>query len=583
MVEHKLPKLVTRVRFPSPAPIGYNGTMKKITNNDMWPQGFRGLFFLVIILGLFFSYEMGNRPFASPDEGRYVEIPREMVVSGDYITPRLNDLKYFEKPPLFYWMQAAVIKVEGINEDSMRFWIILFSILGCLMVYTVGKKCYSSVVGILSAGTLATSLIYYAHSRIIILDLVFSILISGCLWSFFLAFIKKNEWQQKHRKKLLVAMYAFSALACLTKGLAGAVLPGMVCFIWITATNNWKLLREILYVPGILLFFAIFLPWHVLVAYRNDDFLHFYFVVEHFLRYTTSIHNRYKPMWFFIPIVLAGMMPWTGFSLISLKNLFRNIKNRDSESIFFASWIIGIFVFFSLSNSKLIPYILPIVPPLALITAIFFANANYRDFKIGALINFSLVLISTAALVLTNPVEDVLKNPDAKFLLYIIIGFLYGISFIQMLAGWKKITNIMGIIISIFLSGNMLWTVNKISTYYVDIRKPSTRKVVQAIRMNKTKDDLVFCYNVYYQDFPVYLNDTVGVINFVGELDFGAKSEPSRSKLIREEEFWKLWNTTNKRIFLLLSRDSYRDVFVNRTNIHRILEFDKNFIAITNK
>ncbi len=178
---------------------------------------------MIIILGIFFSFEMGNRPFASPDEGRYVEIPREMVVTGDYVTPRLDGMKYFEKPPLFYWMQAASIKIAGINETSMRFWIILFAVLGCLSVFYVGVKCYSRNVGVMAAGILATSLIYYCHSRIIILDLVLSVLLCGCLWSFFLAFVKKNQ-SKIPKKYLIITMYALSALACLTKGLIGAIL-----------------------------------------------------------------------------------------------------------------------------------------------------------------------------------------------------------------------------------------------------------------------------------------------------------------------------------------------------------------------
>ena len=226
-----------------------------MTQNEVWPKGLKGLSFLIIILGIFFSFEMGNRPFASPDEGRYVEIPREMVVTGDYVTPRLDGMKYFEKPPLFYWMQAASIKVAGINETSMRFWIVLFAILGCLSVFYVGAKCYSRNVGVMAAGILATSVLYYGLSHLIILDLVLSVLLCGSLWAFFLAFVKENR-SKIPKKYLIIAMYALAALACLTKGLIGAILPGFVVFLWMLFTNNWRKLKEILYVPGILVFFG---------------------------------------------------------------------------------------------------------------------------------------------------------------------------------------------------------------------------------------------------------------------------------------------------------------------------------------
>jgi 4-amino-4-deoxy-L-arabinose transferase-like glycosyltransferase len=554
-----------------------------MTQNEIWPKGFRGLSFLIIILGIFFSFEMGNRPFASPDEGRYVEIPREMVVTGDYVTPRLDGMKYFEKPPLFYWMQAASIEAAGINETSMRFWVVLFAILGCLSVFYVGAKCYSRNVGVMSAGILATTLIYYCHSRIIILDLVLSILLCGSLWAFFLAFVKKNQ-SKIPKKYLIIAMYALSALACLTKGLIGAVLPGFVVFLWMLFTNNWKKLKEILYIPGILGFLVIFLPWHVLAAQRNHDFLYYYFVVEHFLRYTTKFHNRYQPAWFFIPIILAGLIPWTGLSLMSLKNMVKKSVVKNSENIFLACWIFGIFGFFSFSHSKLIPYILPIVPPIALATAVFIEECGEKEFRIGAIINIILFFSAGIAYYFARgEISDVLQNADARTLLNVVIISLVTIGIVFLLAIFSKISKKMAVVICIFLSGNMLWTVNKLAPYYQDEKKPTTRKVAKYIRANKTKDDLVFIYNYYHQDFPVYLNDTTGVINFVGELEFGSNSEPEKSNLISEEKFWELWNTTNQRIFLVLSRGDYRDVFAKRTQVHNVLIFDENFIAISNK
>lgn len=554
-----------------------------MTQNEIWPKGLRGLSFLIIILGIFFSFEMGNRPFASPDEGRYVEIPREMVVTEDYVTPRLDGMKYFEKPPLFYWMQAASIKAAGIDEVSMRFWIVLFAILGCLSVFYVGAECYSRNVGVMSAGILATTLLYYCHSRIIILDLVLSIFLCGSLWAFFLAFVKKNQ-SKIPKKYLIISMYALSALACLTKGLIGAILPGFVVFLWMLFTNNWKKLKEVLYVPGILIFLVIFLPWHILAAYRNHDFLYYYFVVEHFLRYTTKFHNRYQPAWFFIPIILAGLIPWTGLSLMSLTNMVKKSVTKNSENIFFACWIFGIFGFFSFSHSKLIPYILPIVPPIALATAIFIEECNEREFRIGAIINIILFFAAGIAYYFArNEISDVLQNADARVLLNVVIVSLVAIGIVFLFAIFSKISKKMAVVICIFLSGNMLWTVNKLAPYYQDEKKPTTKKVAKYVRANKTKDDLVFIYNYYHQDFPVYLNDTTGVINFIGELEFGSNSEPEKSKLIPEEKFWELWNTTKQRIFLVLSRSDYRDVFAKRTQVHNVLIFDKNFVAISNK
>jgi len=545
----------------------------------MWLSGVKGVISLFLLLMFFFSYEMGNRPFADPDEGRYVEIPREMVVTGDFVTPKLNGLKYFEKPALFYWMQAASMKIFGINETSMRLWVVIFAILGCLSVFLIGSQCYSIPVGLISSGILATNILYYAHSRIIILDLVTSVFVSGALWCFFWVFVREN-----HNKKVIGGMYALAALACLTKGLIGVILPGLVAFLWIAFTKNWSKIKEILYIPGILLFLAIFLPWHILVAYRNDDFLHFYFYVEHFLRYTTTIHARYQPPWFFLPILLVGFLPWTGFSLVALKeSMFR----RNSENIFFLSWIFGILAFFSCSNSKLIPYILPILPPLALITGINIVKSldtGNRDFKTGVWCNVILFIIAGIAYFFAKPnITDVLCNEDATLLINVFAGIFVVAAIILIVSLHVNVSKVAVILAYFFVSANIMWTINKAAVFYQEIKKPSTKSMAETIKMNRMKDDLAFCYKRYYQDFPVYLNSTVGVVDYVGELEFGANAEKNNDKIFSEEAFWDLWSSSEKRIFLLLSREDYKKVFLSRNLVHTIFDFDKYFIVITNK
>ena len=562
--------------------------LKKMSEKISWPNGFRGLLFFALLLVCFFSYEMGNRPFASPDEGRYVEIPREMIVSGDYVTPKLNGLNYFEKPPLLYWMQSAVANVCGVNEYSMRVIIVIFAILGCLSVFLIGRKRFSNTVGLLSASVLATNLLYYAHSHLIILDLVVSVLMCGVLWCFYLAFVQQEF---KVGRKIIVLMYALAAFACLTKGLIGIILPGFVAFLWVAFTNNWRRVPEMISLPGIILFFAIAAPWHILMAIRHDDFLYKYFVVEHFQRYTTTIHERYQPAWFFIPIVIAGLFPWTGFSFIAIKNAFKKSIEKNSELIFFICWIFGIFAFYSFSNSKLIPYILPIVPPIALITGANISKSidenEGRDFKNAVLINMGLfACFLIAFFCYQNKLNDLLNDKYFMVALYAIVALLIAGLVVLCFAYFVKQSRFASILVLLFVSMNLMWVINKGSATYQDIKKPSTKNMAELIRLNKTKDDLVYCYSYYYQDLPVYIRDMVGVVDFVGELEFGLHSDGGDKTGIRfltKDKFWDMWNTTNKRIFLLLSLESYRNVFVDRKIKHRILGMDKHFIVIMNR
>ncbi|MDR2681458.1 MAG: phospholipid carrier-dependent glycosyltransferase [Holosporaceae bacterium] len=559
----------------------------------------RGFFALALVLSIFFAYDMGIRRFADPDEGRYVEIPREMVVTGDYVTPRLNGLKYFEKPVLFYWMQAASQKIFGLQETSMRLWTVIFAVLGCLMVCFMGSRYYSNTIGVASAGILATSLLYYAHSRLIIIDLVLSVFMSGALWCFFAAFVKKNPTSHEsppkssQQKAIIVGMYVLSALACLTKGLIGMVLPAFVAFLWILFTKNWKKIPQMLYLPGIFSFLLVFLPWHICVMKQNDDFFHFYFVVEHFLRYTTTMHDRYQPVWFFLPVLLLGFAPWTGFSLIAIKNgvvAAWKKKSTSSENVFFLCWIGGILGFFSFSGSKLIPYILPLLQPLALITGIYIVKSlesRSGNLRIGALLNIFLFAIMAAAYFFLKPtIADVLQDHDAITLIHV-LGAIALAAMVTLLAvaypKYLKISPLNALLVFLFLAANMMWVINKGSVYYQDVRKPSTKKMAEFVRLNKNPDDEVFCYDRYYQDFPVYANSTVSVVNFVGELEFGANAEKDKKVLWQEDEFWEFWNTTEKRIFLLMTRDKYKKIFATKTNRHNILDFDENFVVISNK
>ncbi len=144
----------------------------------------RDLITLTVLICLLFTFMLGNRPLSVPDEGRYVEIPREMVASGNYLTPRLNGVKYFEKPVLFYWLEAFSIKLFGLNEFTLRLWPALFALFGCLAVAVAGARLFGRRTGLLSAVVLATSLLYYGLSRAIILDMPVSILLTLALLSF---------------------------------------------------------------------------------------------------------------------------------------------------------------------------------------------------------------------------------------------------------------------------------------------------------------------------------------------------------------------------------------------------------------
>ena len=239
----------------------------------------RDLVFIVVTLGVLFGFRLGSYPLANPDEGRYAEVSREMVERGEYVIPRLNGVLYFEKPPLLYWLNAVSIRFLGTSEWYLRMWPALFALGGCLMTYTAGRKLFGRSAGLAGALVLATSLLYFGLSRILILDMIVSSLISVSLFAFI---IGVREPPGGNRRAWFYLLYAGAALATLTKGLIGFMLPGAVIFFWLLLNHQWRRLRPFYLFTGALLFLAIALPWHVLAVRANDDFfsiLHHSFAV----------------------------------------------------------------------------------------------------------------------------------------------------------------------------------------------------------------------------------------------------------------------------------------------------------------
>ncbi len=528
--------------------------MDRFLKNPVW----RDCFCLSVVLGILFFSFLGGRPLSSPDEGRYVEIPREMVMSGDYVTPHLNSLKYFEKPPLVYWIEAAPIKLGFFNEFAFRFPIALFALLGCLVLYGFTLHFYSRRAGLWSAVVLATSILYYALSRIILLDLILTVFMTSGLLSFF-AGIKTDPGFS--RRKWLAFSAISLALAVLTKGLIGALIPLGIMAVWITLFNKWRLLRPLYLPTNLLLFLAVVVPWHVLVSLRNPSFFDFYFIHEQFERYFTTIHRRHQPFWFFIPITFLGFLPWTLFLPRALKDFipktFKDWKIYDFES-FLIVWILFIFIFFSCSKSILIPYILPIFPPLALIVGRFLSYSWKNHLKIGPEVLlyfiFYLTLILGSVYAFQRLHVEIIAQPLFLSISQILSLWAVTLIVLPLLYFWKGTRWALGAILAAQLG--LLFILNNAGTY---IQKASMKPFAEKILTAYPKGAEVITYHAYFQDLPVYLRHTVKIFNWSGELDFGAQIEPNNKIMITDAEFKKSWSSP-KNVCIVTKQNFYGDL-----------------------
>ncbi|HEY0342961.1 MAG TPA: glycosyltransferase family 39 protein, partial [Steroidobacteraceae bacterium] len=269
-------------------------------------RGLGWVAWLVLAVAWFATLQL--RPMFDPDEGRYAEIPREMLASGDWLTPRLNGLKYFEKPPLQYWATAAAYSVFGVSEWTSRLWTVGLAFACLPMVFGWTRRLYGGKAALAAVVALAVSPYFGIIGHLDLLDPGFSFWLTGAVFAFTLA-QSSASGSQDERRWMLVAWVA-AALAILSKGIVVGVLTGASLVVYSLIERDvrpWKRLHAAIGVP---LFLLVAAPWFVAVSLRNPDFPGFFFIHKHFARFLTTVHQRVEPWWFFLPWLLLGVLPW---------------------------------------------------------------------------------------------------------------------------------------------------------------------------------------------------------------------------------------------------------------------------------
>lgn len=354
----------------------------------------RVLLALLAAFALLWFCNLGYRHLIKPDEGRYAEIPREMLASGDWVTPRLNGYKYFEKPPLQYWATAASFAAFGMNEWTARLWTGLTGFLGVLLVFWAGNRLFAPPAGLLGAAVTGSSFLYAVVGHFLTLDMALTFFMSA---SVFLFAVARQEPEETRRRRWMLLAWAAAALAVLTKGLVGIVLPAGAVAAYVLLHRDWKLLSRLELARGGLLFLAIAAPWFVMVSLANPEFPRFFFIHEHFERFLTKEHGRYQPAWFFLPILLVGIVPWIVSLLPALRSAWARAAPEGFQTRrFLLLWCAVVFVFFSASDSKLISYILPLFPALSLLIGEHLRTAG-RGVVLAQSITATLLGIALAA------------------------------------------------------------------------------------------------------------------------------------------------------------------------------------------
>lgn len=494
------------------------------------------VYFLLLILFsyIFLFYNLGSYSLKEPDEGRYAEIPREMVERGDYTVPYLNYVRYFEKPPLLYWVTAASYRTFGVSEWSFRFPNAFVALLTIVATFVFASRRFGEEVGFVSSFILMTSFGFFAMSRIVTTDMLFASLLTAALFCFY-------EFYVDVRRRFLNLFFAALALAVLAKGPVAIILMTGAIGIFLLTEKRLSFLKRMAAVDSLLLFAVIAVPWFLLMCLKEREFFQFFFVDQHILRFLTTKHKRSGPMYYFIPVLLAGLFPWSVFIPRAIARFWRTKEMR-----LFLIWSAVVFVFFSVSGSKLPPYILPVFPALSIVIGcLFMSEWNVRVRRRGETIVY-LVFFACLALAgfvygTSSPLDAYLDSAsDFALLRKDVQGLSLGLSavsfalLVALVCGLMRSVWLSFIALSAFslsvVAGIMLHTpiIDRLNT---------TKALAQTIVRMKPDNQMVFNLHSFDETLPFYLNKRTYLVGVTGELEMGSRYPEARDYFLDDGRF----------------------------------------------
>lgn len=470
----------------------------------------------------------GGRALYNPDEGRYAEIPREMLATGDWIVPRLDGLVYIEKPPLEYWATAVAYRLFGESAWSARLYTSLCGLATALVTAWLALRLWGAAAAFRSGIICASSLLVMVMSHQLTPDMSLTLLMTITLAAFCVAQDARSDADA--RRRWMVLAWASAAGAFLTKGLEAGALPVLALAAYSVLHRDLKPWRRLSVLPGLAIFLLLTLPWLIAIERRVPSFFDFFFVREHFERFLTRIEARYQPWWFFAEVLALGSLPWIAPMVRALATGWRAAAPRgrfDARRLLWM-WSTVVLVFFSASDSKLIPYILPMFPGLALLVGSAPETRLRDDLRatgIG-LIVAGLALAVGAAL-LPRLLHDPARAPyflDIRVpLLYISAVLLIGGAIVRSLRGGSlPLTVAIGATAFAGFIG-LIWIARVLAPIYSG--GPLLAQLAPALRGVPA----FYSVRMYDQSLPFYLRRTVTLVNYRGELNFGLTLAPQQA------------------------------------------------------
>ena len=321
---------------------------------------------MLLVAACVFFAGLGRLPLTEPDEGRNAEVAREILVLHDAVTPHYNTLPYLDKPAVFFWLVAGSFRVFGLAEWAARLPSALAALGTLMLVWLLARKMFGERPAFAAGIVFVTSPLSIVFARVVIFDMLLAFLVTAALVAFW--FGQASGWRLR---SVEYTMFAAAGAATITKGPVGFLLPLFTILVYAALQRKFGELKKIAWAQGLAVFLAVSLPWFIAVSIRNPDFPRYAFWDESLLRFATGHARRGGSVFYYIPVFLLGVFPWSLLLTFAGVNRFKAWKRLRDEACaseaFLMAWAVTVFVFFSISRSKLPVYFLPAVPALAVL------------------------------------------------------------------------------------------------------------------------------------------------------------------------------------------------------------------------
>ncbi|MGJ7510595.1 glycosyltransferase family 39 protein [Variovorax sp. GT1P44] len=535
---------------------------------------------LLALLAVVWFGSLGTRSLISPDEGRYASIAWEMLRSGDWITPRLNGVLYFEKPPLQYWISALFLHLFGLNVFAARLWPALAGFLTALVVGGTAWRLWGRETGIRSLAVVSSMTWVFGNAHFLTLDASLTLFLTIAMCAVLIA--EQTPSTASERRRWIWLAWAAMAGAVLSKGLVGILIPGVTLFLTCLWRRDFSLWRGMHWASGLLIFLLLAAPWFVLVSSRNPEFAQFFFIHEHFARYLTNVHKREGAWWYYLPLLLGGMLPWTSaLPWLWPRQAASGPSNTQPRVDMLFVYALFVLLFFSVSGSKLPSYILPVFPVLALLVALRLRQASLHALRLHLVVPVLIwVLVFVAS---TQTAWIASQTAPAEVFGQLGAGLRWGaLTFLcfAVFVWWLLRRDEVTLAIATLALGHVTAMAMVMAAHDPFGQLKSAAPFASALEPILQSGAPVFAVRAYDQTMPFYLRREVTLVDYQDEFAMGQVLEPSRS-IASLDEFVARWQTLPQAVAYM--DFGTRDALSQRGLPMRVIYKDSRRVVVSKK